>query len=66
MILDEVTEVVKYESMNIVDSLLLMDSPAKQEQRVKIKKHKHVVFSEDTKPPATATLTEITIEKSMP
>lgn len=57
VVLDEVTEVVKYESMNIIDSLLLVDSQQKIDQRNKIKKHKHVVFAEDTKP---GTITEIT------
>jgi len=47
VILEEVTEVVKYESMNLVDNLLLVTTSQKTDQMAKVKKHKHVVFAED-------------------
>ena len=46
VILDEMTEVVKYESMSLVDQLLLVDSQSTKAQHDKITKHKHVVFDD--------------------
>lgn len=47
VILEEVCEVVKFEAMNLVDNLLLVNSDAKMKQLEKVKKHKHVVFQEE-------------------
>ena len=46
VVLEEVGEVVKFESMNLVDKLLLTNSHQKMVQLEKVKKHKHVVFDE--------------------
>ena len=46
VILEEVTEVVKFEAMNLVDRMLLVNSQEKKDQLEKVKKHKHVVFAE--------------------
>lgn len=47
VILDEICEIVKFEAMNLVDNLLLINSPPKMTQLAKVKKHKHVVFAEE-------------------
>ena len=47
VVLNEVTEVVKFEAINLVDELLVQNSPQKQEQLEKIKKHKHVIFADN-------------------
>ena len=38
---------VKYESMNLVDNLLMVDTPQKLAQKEIVKKHKHVVFADE-------------------
>ena len=47
VILDEITEVVKFEAISLVDQLLLVNSPQKIAAMEKVKKHKHVVFAEE-------------------
>ena len=46
VILEELTDVVKYEAMSMVDLLLGVDTEPKKALREKVKKHKHVVFDE--------------------
>jgi len=47
VVLEEVTNVVKYESMNLVDNLLMVNTPQKMAQKEIVKKHKHVVFADE-------------------
>jgi len=51
VVLEEVTNVVKYESMNLVDNLLMVDTPQKMAQKEIVKKHKHVVFADEPERP---------------
>ena len=44
VILDELTEFVKFSAMNLVDNLLMMNSAPKMASMDKIKQHKHVKF----------------------
>ena len=44
VILDEITEYVKFSAMNLVDNLLMMNSAPKMASMDKIKQHKHVKF----------------------
>ena len=43
----EVTEVVEFECMNLVDNLLLDNTHAKTASLEIIKQHKHVIFSDE-------------------
>lgn len=49
VLLDEVTEIVKFSAMSLVDRLLLVNSPQKVKQMKKVEKHKHVSFSDAPK-----------------
>ena len=44
---EEVREAVQFETMNLVDQLLMMNTGAKKESLERIRKHKHVIFSDE-------------------
>jgi len=46
VVVEEVAEVVKFEAMNLIDNLLLTNSPEKMQALHRVQQHKHVVFQD--------------------